>query len=180
MHGMEVEPTALFAVRNTVFTAIIVALAWLMASYKGLPNVLVVLFVLIAFYALVTSQTVVGRRIYALGGNEKAARLSGIRTSACPSPPRQHGRARRGRRPRRRRSPQRCDAEGGKRLRTRCHRRLLHRRRLGRGVGKVMGRSALVMGGYQRHVHPRHGIDYQQVIRGCAAAQRGRYNKNKA
>lgn len=80
MHGMEVEPTALFAVRNTVFTAIIVALAWLMASYKGLPNVLIVMFALMVVYHFVTTRTTVGRRIYALGGNEKAARLSGIRT----------------------------------------------------------------------------------------------------
>ncbi|MCW5667930.1 MAG: sugar ABC transporter permease [Piscinibacter sp.] len=80
MHGMETEPALLFAVRNTVFAAIILALAWLMASYKGLPNVLVIMFVLMVAYDFVTTRTTVGRRIYALGGNEKAARLSGIRT----------------------------------------------------------------------------------------------------
>lgn len=80
MHGMETEPALLFAVRNAVFAAIILALAWLMASYKGLPNVLVIMFVLMVAYDFVTTRTTVGRRIYALGGNEKAARLSGIRT----------------------------------------------------------------------------------------------------
>ncbi len=80
LNGMEVEPTALFLLRNAVFAAVIVALAWLMASYKGLPNVLVVMAVLIVAYDFVTARTVIGRRIYALGGNEKAARLSGIRT----------------------------------------------------------------------------------------------------
>ncbi|MBL8709726.1 MAG: sugar ABC transporter permease, partial [Rhodospirillaceae bacterium] len=43
-------------------------------------NVLIVMFALIALYAFITSSTVIGRRIYALGGNEKAARLSGIKT----------------------------------------------------------------------------------------------------
>lgn len=79
-HAIETEPTALFVVRNAVFAAIIVALSWLMASYRGLPNVLIVMFVLMVAYDFVTTRTVVGRRIYALGGNEKAAKLSGIRT----------------------------------------------------------------------------------------------------
>ncbi|MCB0207550.1 MAG: sugar ABC transporter permease, partial [Anaerolineae bacterium] len=55
-------------------------LCYLMASYKGLPNVLVILFVLVSTYAFITSSTVIGRRIYAMGGNEKAARLSGVDT----------------------------------------------------------------------------------------------------
>lgn len=80
LHGMETEPAALFVVRNAVFAAIILALSWLMASYKGLPNVLVIMFALMVAYDFVTTRTTVGRRIYALGGNEKAARLSGIRT----------------------------------------------------------------------------------------------------
>jgi len=79
-HEMETEPLALFVIRNAVFAAVLVALCWLLASYKGLPNVLVVMFVLMVGYDFVTSRTTIGRRIYALGGNEKAARLSGIRT----------------------------------------------------------------------------------------------------
>ena len=80
LHGMETEPMALFAARNAVFAAILVALSWLMASYKGLPNVLIIMFGLMIFYDFITTRTTIGRRIYALGGNEKAARLSGIRT----------------------------------------------------------------------------------------------------
>jgi putative multiple sugar transport system permease protein len=80
MHGMEMEPFALFVVRNALFAAILVGLAWVMASYKGLPNVLVVMFALTVAYDFVTTRTVPGRRLYALGGNEKAARLSGIKT----------------------------------------------------------------------------------------------------
>jgi putative multiple sugar transport system permease protein len=79
-HDIETEPLALFVARNGAFAAIIAGLSWLMASYKGLPNVLVIMFALMVAYGFVTTRTVVGRRIYALGGNEKAARLSGIRT----------------------------------------------------------------------------------------------------
>ncbi len=79
-HEMETEPLAVFVVRNGAFAAIVAGLSWLLASYKGLPNVLIVMFALMVGYGFVTSRTVIGRRIYALGGNEKAARLSGIRT----------------------------------------------------------------------------------------------------
>ena len=79
-YGFEVTPFYFFVVKNIVITAAVMGLCYLMASYKGLPNVLVLLFVLITAYAFITSQTVIGRRIYAMGGNEKAARLSGVNT----------------------------------------------------------------------------------------------------
>ena len=55
-------------------------IGWLLASYKGLPNVLIIMALLIGIYAFVTRDTTIGRRVYALGGNEKAAKLSGIDT----------------------------------------------------------------------------------------------------
>jgi putative multiple sugar transport system permease protein len=79
-HGMENEPLAFFLVKNLVFVAMIVAFSYMLASYRGLPNVLIVMLVLMLLYDFVTSRTTVGRRVYALGGNEKAARLSGINT----------------------------------------------------------------------------------------------------
>ncbi|MFC5497327.1 multiple monosaccharide ABC transporter permease [Caenimonas terrae] len=79
-HGMEVEPLAFFLLKNLVFVALIVALSALLSAYRGLPNVLVVMAVLIVVYDFVTLRTTIGRRVYALGGNEKAARLSGIKT----------------------------------------------------------------------------------------------------
>ena len=79
-HGMEDEPYAIFWVKNLVFVAMIAAFSYLLSSYRGLPNVLIVMLVLMVIYDFVTSKTTVGRRIYALGGNEKAARLSGINT----------------------------------------------------------------------------------------------------
>ena len=79
-HGMVEEPYAFFLAKNVCFAGIILALCYLLASYRGLPNVLVVMTVLILAYDFVTRRTTIGRRIYALGGNEKAARLSGIKT----------------------------------------------------------------------------------------------------
>lgn len=79
-HGMENEPLAIFAVKNLVFVLMIVAFSYMLSTYKGLPNVLVVMLLLMLVYDFVASKTTIGRRIYALGGNEKAARLSGIRT----------------------------------------------------------------------------------------------------
>jgi putative multiple sugar transport system permease protein len=51
-----------------------------LASYKGIPNVLVLMAVLIVGYTFLMTKTVLGRHIYALGGNEKAAKLSGVKT----------------------------------------------------------------------------------------------------
>jgi putative multiple sugar transport system permease protein len=79
-HGMETEPYAFFLVKNVFFAALILFFSYLLSTYKGLPNVLIVMAVLIVAYDFVTNRTTVGRRIYALGGNEKAARLSGVKT----------------------------------------------------------------------------------------------------
>ena len=79
-HGMQSEPLMVFALTQLAFVAAIVYFAWALSSYKGLPNVLVVMVVLIVGYDFVTRRSTIGRRIYALGGNEKAARLSGINT----------------------------------------------------------------------------------------------------
>lgn len=79
-YGFEVTPLYFFIAKNVLISGAVLGLCYLMASYKGLPNVLIVLAVLIAIFSFITSQTVIGRRIYAMGGNEKAARLSGVNT----------------------------------------------------------------------------------------------------
>ena len=79
-YGIEEEPFAIFAARNVLVAGALVYLSWLLATYRGLPNVLVTMAVLVAAYAFLTTSTTLGRRIYATGGNEKAAKLSGIRT----------------------------------------------------------------------------------------------------
>ncbi len=79
-HGMEEEPYPFFLAKTLVFAAVMAGLSVLLASYKGLPNVLIVMVLLMLAFDFVTRRTTVGRRIYALGGNEKAARLSGVKT----------------------------------------------------------------------------------------------------
>ena len=79
-HGMDSEPLLFFVLKNLVFAGMIAGFSYMLASYKGLPNVLIVMLLLMLAYDFVTSRTTVGRRIYAIGGNEKAARLSGIKT----------------------------------------------------------------------------------------------------
>jgi putative multiple sugar transport system permease protein len=79
-HGLAEEPDAIFYGRNILIAVAFVGFSFLMAKYKGLPNVLVVMFALIALFVFVTTRTTFGRRIYAMGGNEKAAKLSGINT----------------------------------------------------------------------------------------------------
>jgi putative multiple sugar transport system permease protein len=77
---IEREPAPLFYGKNIVFAGLIIGVTYLLSSYKGLPVVLVIMGALILFYNFVTTRTVIGRRVYALGGNAQAARLSGIRT----------------------------------------------------------------------------------------------------
>lgn len=78
--GTVEEPFILFAVKNALIFAALVYMSFLMASFRGLPNVFIVMALLIAIYSFVANRTTIGRRIYAIGGNEKAAKLSGIRT----------------------------------------------------------------------------------------------------
>jgi len=78
--GIEDEPFAFFVVRNLLIAGSIIYISWLLSTYRGLPNVLITMAVLISAYTFLTNRTTIGRRIYALGGNEKAAKLSGIRT----------------------------------------------------------------------------------------------------
>ncbi|HNM37691.1 MAG TPA: sugar ABC transporter permease [Anaerolineales bacterium] len=79
-YGFEVTPLYFFIIKQVLLTAAVMGFCYLMASYKGIPNLLVIMFPLVAIYSFITTQTVLGRRIYALGGNEKAARLSGVNT----------------------------------------------------------------------------------------------------
>jgi putative multiple sugar transport system permease protein len=55
-------------------------LAYEFAAYSGLPIILLILTALILVYTFVMQRTIAGRHVYALGGNETAARLSGIKT----------------------------------------------------------------------------------------------------
>ncbi|WP_442874177.1 multiple monosaccharide ABC transporter permease [Devosia sp. SL43] len=78
--GYENEPFGLFVAKNVVIAALVLFFGYMLATYRGLPNVLVVMGVLIALFVFITKRMTFGRRIYALGGNLKAAALSGIKT----------------------------------------------------------------------------------------------------
>jgi len=78
--GMNDEPFAFFLAKNGLIAFAIIYITFLLATYRGLPNVLITMAVLTSIYTFITNSTTVGRRIYALGGNEKAAQLSGIKT----------------------------------------------------------------------------------------------------
>jgi putative multiple sugar transport system permease protein len=79
-HGINVEPFGFFIAQHALISLAIVFLGYQLSTYRGLPNVLIVMLVLIAVYSFVTRRTTIGRRIYAMGGNEKATKLSGINT----------------------------------------------------------------------------------------------------
>lgn len=79
-YGIEGEPMLFFAIRNAIVAGALVFVSYKLANFRGLPNVLISMVVLTVIYTFVTENTVLGRRVYALGGNEKAAKLSGIKT----------------------------------------------------------------------------------------------------
>ena len=79
-HGFQGGPLWIFILEHAFISGLFLYLIYLLASYKGIPNVLVVMGILIALFVFVTMRTTIGRRIYALGGNEKAAKLSGVKT----------------------------------------------------------------------------------------------------
>ncbi|AXS41603.1 multiple monosaccharide ABC transporter permease [Breoghania sp. L-A4] len=78
--GADDEPFPFFAAKHALIAFAIIAMCYLMATFRGLPNVFIIMALLIAIYSFVANRTTVGRRLYAIGGNEKAAKLSGINT----------------------------------------------------------------------------------------------------
>ena len=79
-YQFDVEPTGFFIVKLIGMVAVVNLFTFVLATYEGIPNILILLFALIVLYSFVMKKTVMGRHIYALGGNEKAASLSGVRT----------------------------------------------------------------------------------------------------
>lgn len=79
-YNFDILPMWLFALKLIFIVAVMNVFAYFLASYEGIPNILVILVVLIVVYSFITNRTIAGRHLYALGGNEKAAKLSGIKT----------------------------------------------------------------------------------------------------
>ncbi len=78
--GFKVGSGQMFFAKVVVITLVINLFTFWLAQANGLPYVVILLVVLIVIYSFLTNRTVAGRHIYALGGNAKAAELSGINT----------------------------------------------------------------------------------------------------
>jgi len=78
--GYDVQPFGLFIAKLVLFTVLIMVVSALLGKDKGLPVILIIVAVIVAAYAYYTQNTVPGRYLYALGGNAKAAQLSGVNT----------------------------------------------------------------------------------------------------
>lgn len=79
-YGIEVSSHSIFIVQLAVMSAIILFASYWLTKFKGMPIILILLAVLVLFYSFITQKTVIGRHVYALGGNERATELSGIKT----------------------------------------------------------------------------------------------------
>ena len=79
--GYSLDPFWTVLVKIGVISPAIIWLFYTLASYRGIPVVLITVGIILIAYGFFTSSTVMGRHLYAMGGNEKAARLSGVKTN---------------------------------------------------------------------------------------------------
>jgi putative multiple sugar transport system permease protein len=78
-YNFEVLPMNMFIVKLALLSAVIAAITWVLAGYQGLSWAAVVLLIVVLIYSYITTKTVLGRHIYAVGGNPEAAELNGIK-----------------------------------------------------------------------------------------------------
>ena len=79
--GYALEAIGIMLAKCVIIAAVVIWLFNTLANYRGIPTVFVTLALVLLVYYFITSKTVMGRHIYAIGGNEKAARLSGVNTN---------------------------------------------------------------------------------------------------
>ena len=79
--GYITESLGVLAVKVVLICTVILFAAYKLANHKGVPAILILLAIVVSIYSYYTSKTVNGRYLYAVGGNEKAAKLSGIDTN---------------------------------------------------------------------------------------------------
>lgn len=77
-YSFEVLPRDMFILKLLFISSLIGYFSWVMARYNGMSWTVVVVLLVVAVYQFITTKTVLGRHIYALGGNPEAAELSGI------------------------------------------------------------------------------------------------------
>lgn len=78
--GYEMDSLGGMLVKTILICAVILVFMFRLAQYKGIPTALIWVMVVVLIYGYITSNTTVGRYFYAVGGNEKATKLSGINT----------------------------------------------------------------------------------------------------
>ena len=78
--GYETQPLLMMVIKMIAISAVVIWVFYLLSRYRGIPTVLIILGLLLAVYSFFTQKTVRGRHLYAIGGNMKAARLSGVKT----------------------------------------------------------------------------------------------------
>ncbi|MBU5430038.1 sugar ABC transporter permease [Kineothrix sp. MSJ-39] len=79
--GYEMEALSAMVVRTVIICAVILVFMFRLAQYKGIPTALCWVAGVVLIYGYITSKTTTGRYFYAVGGNEKATKLSGINTN---------------------------------------------------------------------------------------------------
>ncbi len=77
-YNFQVLPFDMFILKLVFISLLVAAITWVLAGYNGLSWTVVIMIVVVGIYQFVTTQTVLGRHIYAVGGNPEAAELSGI------------------------------------------------------------------------------------------------------
>lgn len=80
-YNFNIESKNIFLIKIIAKVAVINIATLVLASYKGIPNILVISGIIIAIYTFITNKTVFGRQVYAVGGNKKAAALSGVKVA---------------------------------------------------------------------------------------------------
>ena len=77
----DTTPFPVWICRLVIVAAVVVALSFLLGSNKGIPVILILIGIVVLAYSYFTEKTVPGRYLYAIGGNEKAAKMSGVNTN---------------------------------------------------------------------------------------------------
>jgi putative multiple sugar transport system permease protein len=77
-YHFEVLPMNMFILKLIGISIIIGGITWVLAGYQGLSWAAVILVIVALIYSYLASRTVVGRHVYAVGGNPEAAELNGI------------------------------------------------------------------------------------------------------
>ncbi len=77
-YNFDVLPMDIFVLKLVFMSILVAGITWVLAGYNGLSWTVVIMLIVVAIYHFITTQTVLGRHIYAVGGNPEAAELSGI------------------------------------------------------------------------------------------------------